>query len=136
MTKAMKPRLIATFVLLLLYGQCVTATRSKEDDGEIYGYGKALAVKYVEDSYSSSSMIMDGLVGGALVGAYLLPHLASMTVPYVMSATGTVVAGVGTIHAAGGVGAILQAASMSTVSSVGAAIGGVVGAAAAEAIAV
>ncbi|GAB9470282.1 hypothetical protein Gpo141_00007532 [Globisporangium polare] len=54
------------------------------------------------------------VVAGAVVGAAAIPlagMAAGATVPWAMSAFGTVVPGVGTMHAAGGVAATLQWAS-------------------------
>ena len=72
-----------------------------------------------------------GVLGATAVGAsgaLGLQWLAGALVPWAMSTFGTVVAGTGTIHAAGGVAATLQgisAASSGPVGVVGAAVGSV-----------
>lgn len=75
------------------------------------------------------------LVGVAVGGAVLLPVvglLAGALVPSAMSSFGTVVSGVGTMHAtaaAGGVAATLQTTAATLATAKAAAIGGVAGAA-------
>lgn len=76
-------------------------------------------------------MALSTALGAAAVGAVALPAVGSIAgalVPTAMSAFGTVVAGVGTLHAplaAGGVAAILQANSALLVTTKAAAIGAV-----------
>ncbi|KAI0564881.1 hypothetical protein FGB62_22g521 [Gracilaria domingensis] len=71
------------------------------------------------------AMVMaTGLGAGALIRAG-----AQAAVPFVMSATGTVVKGVGTLHAAGGWAATLQAFGMMPLATIGgplAAVGAIV----------
>lgn len=78
---------------------------------------------------------MDIITKTSLVvaGAVLVPVVgltAGALVAPAMTTFGTVVAGVGTIHAplaAGGVAAILQATSVSLISTTGAVVGGLTG---------
>ncbi|EQC28033.1 hypothetical protein SDRG_14129 [Saprolegnia diclina VS20] len=84
--------------------------------------------------WSASAAAVGGSVGGALGGALgvAAPLFASMgaaaAVPAAMSYFGTVVSGVGTLHAAGGIAATLQATSVALGSSSALLYGGAVGA--------
>ncbi len=78
---------------------------------------------------------MLALIAATATGAVLFPILglaAGAMVPFAMSSFGTVVAGVGTLHAplaSYGCAAVLQASSAALVSGSAAAVGGVAGAA-------
>ncbi len=72
------------------------------------------------------------VAGLGVAGAVALPVVgvgAGALVPWAMSTFGTVISGVGTIHAAGGVAATLQATSAALVTTKAAAIGAAIGAA-------
>jgi len=73
------------------------------------------------------------IAAGAVVTAttaIVAPPVAGFFVPYAMSAFGTVVSGVGTIHAAGGVAATLQVISASGITATWTAVSASIGAAA------
>jgi hypothetical protein len=90
------------------------------------------------DGPSDMSMWLFAIMG--VLGAFMtgfLGMLAHAFVPYAMSAYGTVVAGVGTFHAAasaGGIAAMLQAASAALLSAKGLAVGAMAAAAASGAL--
>ena len=89
-------------------------------------------------SYPQNTCMMTsaqlGLISWTVFGAALFPILgvaAGAMVPFAMSTFGTVVSGVGTLHApliSGGCAAILQASSAELVSCGAAAVGGIAGA--------
>ncbi len=61
----------------------------------------------------ANDVIVGGVGGAAGVGAVAgVQAAAGALVPWAMCAFGTVVPGVGTVHAAGGIAATLQAVSM------------------------
>lgn len=77
------------------------------------------------DIITKTSLVVGGAVLVPVVGL-----TAGVLVAPAMATFGTVVAGVGTIHAplaAGGVAAILQATSVSLISTTGAVVGGLTG---------
>ena len=69
---------------------------------------------FVKDVYDQMPQQAKYVAGGVAVGAAAVPLAgmgAAAAIPWAMSTFGTVVPGVGTIHAAGGVAATLQWAS-------------------------